>query len=115
MIKSAVFACPCRLPLIARASARRQRFLSAGISAMSKQEKAAEIIREAVDAKVIHFCLSGGVVTRVIVAPVTPALRVPVLSFSTSGLFIIRKHSTQITQHSDDNQLPSDLSFGSGW
>ena len=72
MIRCAVFVCPCRLPLIARASARRQRFLSAGISAMSKQEEAAEIIREAVNAKVINFPCLMGLVTQNFVDLATP-------------------------------------------
>ena len=105
-----MFACPCRLPLIARAPARRQRFLSAGISAMSKQEKAAEIIREAVDAKVINFCLSGGIVTRVIVAPVTPGCR---CFRAACRAYSFKRHKK--TQQPDDNQLPSDLYFGLGW
>ena len=43
--------CPCRLPLSHRVSARTHRTYCTGNSGMSKQDKAAEIIRDAVDAK----------------------------------------------------------------
>ena len=100
MIRCAVFVCPCRLPLIARASARRQRFLSAGISAMSKQEQAAEIIREAVDAKVVTFADTIGFVTRMSIDFATPGCRCFRAACRASSLN--RHHETQ---HQDDNQL----------
>lgn len=52
MIRSAFITCPCRLPLSSRVIARTPRTYRTGVSAMSKQDKAAEIIRDAVDAKV---------------------------------------------------------------
>lgn len=102
MIRSAVFVCPCRLPLIARASARRQRFLSVGISAMSKQEQAAEIIREAVDAKVMTFAYFNGFVTRMSVDLATPGCR---CFPAACRAYSFNRHKK--SQQQDDNQLPS--------
>ena len=52
MIRTAALISPCRIHISSRVSARRPRTLSTGIIAMSKQDKAAEIIRDAVDEKV---------------------------------------------------------------
>jgi len=52
MIRTAFVTCPCRLPLNSRAVPRTPRTYCTGTSAMSKQDKAAEIIRDTIDAKI---------------------------------------------------------------
>ena len=61
MIRTAQLIRPCSLHLSIRASARRPRAFTVGVTAMSKQDKAAEIIRDAVDEKVCHIFKSMGV------------------------------------------------------
>ena len=61
MIRTAQLIRPCSLHISIRASARRPRAFTVGVTAMSKQDKAAEIIRDAVDEKVCRISKSMGV------------------------------------------------------